>query len=265
MNIVRNAFEAQTQAYDHGEKMRQDRARVQAGRQMERGGPQAAAGVLYEAGDLQGGAGMQQMQQQGQEREQKLQQAESAKKLEFMKRMGVALQGIPMEQRAQVYQERVGPALQSLGMKPEDVASAGSHLDDASLATFIGEMDKHLQVVNRGNGAYDVVDTNTGNATRSVAPYPEYKEFDPTKNVMDVSGGGQPPTGGGAPNFDRFFSQYLAPAEGGYAANDGNGQPVNFGINQGSNPDVDVSKLTQDQAKQITLERYWKPSGADKL
>ena len=68
MNIVRNAFEAQTAAYDQGEKMRRDQARVQAGRQMERGGPEAAAGTLYAAGDLEGGAGMQRMQQQSQER-----------------------------------------------------------------------------------------------------------------------------------------------------------------------------------------------------
>ena len=170
MNIVRNAFEAQTAAYDQGEKMRRDQARVQAGRQMERGGPEAAAGTLYAAGDLEGGAGMQRMQQQSQEREQKLQQAESAKKLEYMKRLGVAMQGIPLEQRAQAYQEKVGPALQQLGMSPEDVAGAAAHLDDASLMTFIGELDKHIQVINRGGGGYDLLDTNTGKVTSGPAP-----------------------------------------------------------------------------------------------
>lgn len=162
MNIVRNAFEAQTAAYDQGEKMRRDQARVQAGRQMERGGPEAAAGTLYAAGDLEGGAGMQQMQQQGQERELKLQQAESAKKLEYMKRLGVAMQGIPMEQRAQAYQEKVGPALQQLGMSPEDVAGAAAHLDDASLMTFIGELDKQLQVINLGGGGVASYNKQTG-------------------------------------------------------------------------------------------------------
>jgi hypothetical protein len=75
------------------------------------------------------------------------------------------------------------------------------------------------------------------------------------------------PQGGGAPQggFDNFYQQYLAPAEGGYAPNDGNGAPVNFGINQKSNPDVDVKNMTQAQAKAITYERYWKPSGADQL
>ena len=162
MNIVRNAFAAMTEADDYYKKDRQDRARVQAGRQMERGGPEAAAGTLYAAGDLEGGAGMQQMQQQGQERELKLQAAESAKKLEYMKRLGVAMQGIPMEQRAQAYQEKVGPALQQLGMSPEDVAGAAAHLDDASLMTFIGELDKQLQVINLGGSGVASYNKQTG-------------------------------------------------------------------------------------------------------
>jgi hypothetical protein len=53
--------------------------------------------------------------------------------------------------------------------------------------------------------------------------------------------------------------------EGGYAAKDMNGKPVNFGINQGANPDVNVKDLTKDQAIQLYHDRYWVPSGADKL
>ncbi len=36
-------------------------------------------------------------------------------------------------------------------------------------------------------------------------------------------------------------------------ANDGNGSPANFGINQGANLDVEVAALRQDDAKQIPL------------
>lgn len=53
--------------------------------------------------------------------------------------------------------------------------------------------------------------------------------------------------------------------EGGYNAHDMNGAPVNFGINQKANPDVDVSKLTRDQAIQLYHDRYWVPSGAENL
>jgi hypothetical protein len=63
--------------------------------------------------------------------------------------------------------------------------------------------------------------------------------------------------------FDDYYSNFLAPHEGGYTANDGNGKPANFGINQAANPDIDVSKLTPDQAKALTYSRYWRASGAD--
>jgi hypothetical protein len=53
--------------------------------------------------------------------------------------------------------------------------------------------------------------------------------------------------------------------EGGFNASDMNGKPVNFGINQGANPDVDVKNLTRDQAVKIYHDRYWVPSGAEKL
>jgi hypothetical protein len=64
--------------------------------------------------------------------------------------------------------------------------------------------------------------------------------------------------------FDAAVAHVLG-NEGGYSASDMNGAPVNFGINQGANPDVDVSKLTRDQARQIYHDRYWVPSGAEKL
>jgi hypothetical protein len=43
------------------------------------------------------------------------------------------------------------------------------------------------------------------------------------------------------------------------------GSPVNMGINQGANPDIDVKNLTPAQAAQIAKDRYWTPSGADAL
>jgi hypothetical protein len=67
-------------------------------------------------------------------------------------------------------------------------------------------------------------------------------------------------------SFDSFYSNFLAPAEGGYADRDGaSAAPVNFGVNQKFNPDVDVKSLSQDQAKKILHDRYWTASGADNL
>jgi len=71
--------------------------------------------------------------------------------------------------------------------------------------------------------------------------------------------------GSASGTFDSFYQNFLAPAEGGYAADDGNGAPVNLGVNQRANPDVNVANLKPDQAKQLLRDRYWKASGADKL
>lgn len=54
--------------------------------------------------------------------------------------------------------------------------------------------------------------------------------------------------------------------EGGYVAKDGkSGAPANFGINQKFNPDIDVSKLTKEQAVSLYKTRYWDAIGADNL
>lgn len=53
--------------------------------------------------------------------------------------------------------------------------------------------------------------------------------------------------------------------EGGYVSNDSGKGPSNFGINQESNPDVDVANLTQDQAAKIMHDKYWVGVGADKM
>lgn len=82
----------------------------------------------------------------------------------------------------------------------------------------------------------------------------------------DLEGGGQASGGAADGSFDTFHRNFLAPVEGGYAASDGrSGAPVNFGVNQKANPDLDVKNLTPEQAKTIMRDRYWKRSGADKM
>jgi hypothetical protein len=102
---------------------------------------------------------------------------------------------------------------------------------------------------------------------------PQYR---PTSNgrrrhsrARSFAGGGDPASPGAATTaapggFDHAVEHVLA-NEGGYAARDMNGAPVNFGINQKANPGVDVKNLTKDQAKQIYHDKYWVPSGAESL
>jgi hypothetical protein len=81
--------------------------------------------------------------------------------------------------------------------------------------------------------------------------------------INGVAVGGVP----GASSSDGFTRAmaFVFPHEGGYNKNDGNGHPVNLGINQGANPDVDVKNLTQDQATQLYRQRYWNAIGGDKM
>lgn len=71
--------------------------------------------------------------------------------------------------------------------------------------------------------------------------------------------------GGGGSDFNSIVQRTLK-VEGGYSATDGNsGAPVNFGINQRANPDIDVKNLTKDQAVQLYKSRYWDAIGGDSL
>lgn len=169
--------DAQNMAYSQQQKYAQDRARKRAGQAMQAGNVQGATGELYGAGDLEGARGIEDQQGQQQDRQFRqtqqaatLQQQEAARKADFMKRAALALRDMPQEQRSQAFAERVGPALVQLGMKPQDVQGASAHLDDASLTTFAGEMDKHIQIINRGGGGYDLLDTNNGKITHGPEP-----------------------------------------------------------------------------------------------
>lgn len=71
-------------------------------------------------------------------------------------------------------------------------------------------------------------------------------------------------SGHGQGGFDAAW-QFTLKHEGGYAAHDANGAPVNMGVNQTAHPEVDVKNLTPDQAKQIGKSGYWDKIGGDKL
>ncbi len=81
----------------------------------------------------------------------------------------------------------------------------------------------------------------------------------------DFASIGQPDDSPAWRAFDQFYASFVAAHEGGYAQNDANGSPANFGINQGANPDIDVVSLNQADAEQILYQRYWLASGADRL
>lgn len=86
------------------------------------------------------------------------------------------------------------------------------------------------------------------------------KSVDTVTAGVAASGGA-----GGGGGFDAVMPRIFK-HEGGYSASDGNtGKPVNFGINQGANPDIDVKNLTKEGAAKIYKERYWDKIGGDNL
>jgi len=66
---------------------------------------------------------------------------------------------------------------------------------------------------------------------------------------------------GGSMDFDTAFERLLG-NEGGYTNNPADpGGETNWGIAKRSYPNVDIAKLTKDQAKEIYLRDFWNPIG----
>jgi hypothetical protein len=94
------------------------------------------------------------------------------------------------------------------------------------------------------------------------------------QDIVRVGGGagagapsGSTPAAGAPAALDpkQFFHDFVLPHEGGLNPSDMNGAPTKYGINQKANPQVDVTKLTPDQAADIFTNKYYGPSGAAKL
>jgi lysozyme family protein len=67
-------------------------------------------------------------------------------------------------------------------------------------------------------------------------------------------------------NFDRSFTLTVMQFEGGsrYTNDpDDPGQGTKYGLSQRANPDLDIVNLTEQQAQEIYLQRYWTPLGCD--
>lgn len=62
-----------------------------------------------------------------------------------------------------------------------------------------------------------------------------------------------------------FFKSFVLPHEGGLNPKDLNGSPTKYGINSASNPGVDLSKLSPDDAAKIFADKYFAQSGAANL
>ena len=172
MNLA-NPLAAFADSYQLLEGLAQDRTRRQAGNALAQGDYQGASGALLGRGMLDEGMGVQQAQQEQEDRsrEQQRQLSEQEKaaageRVQFLMRAAQTLRGLPADQRGQVLQTQVLPAMANLpGFDPEMLSQiAQSDLSDQTLDTFSqalgAEADKY-QLFNLGNGGIAAVNPRT--------------------------------------------------------------------------------------------------------
>jgi hypothetical protein len=172
MNLV-NPLAAFSDTYNVLEGMAQDRAKRQAGNALAQGDYGAASGALLGRGMLDAGMGVQRYQRDEQDRmatqQRQLSEQEKAaagERVQFLMRAAQTLRGLPAEQRGQMLQSQILPAMGNFpGFDPEMLAQiAQSDLSDQTLDVFSqalgAEADKY-QLFNLGNGGIAAVNPRT--------------------------------------------------------------------------------------------------------
>jgi len=172
MNLV-NPLAAFSDTYNVLEGMAQDRAKRQAGNALAQGDYGAASGALLGRGMLDAGMGVQRYQRDEQDRmatqQRQLSEQEKAaagERVQFLMRAAQTLRGLPAEQRGQMLQSQILPAMGNFpGFDPDMLAQiAQSDLSDQTLDTFSqalgAEADKY-QLFNLGNGGIAAVNPRT--------------------------------------------------------------------------------------------------------
>jgi hypothetical protein len=144
MNLV-NPLAAFADSYQLLDGLAQDRAKRQAGNALAQGDYQGAQGAFFGRGMIDEGMGVQRLQQGQQDRaaaqQQQLSEQEKAaagERVQFLMRAAQTLRGIPAEQRGQMLQSQILPAMGNFpGFDPEMLAQiAQSDLSDQTLDTF---------------------------------------------------------------------------------------------------------------------------------
>jgi len=159
----------------------------------------------------------------------------------------------PAQRKAIFDQAR--PILEAQGW-PADKLDSFDVTNDTALDAVIASAQTVDQLIDQGKITWHQQGEQPSFATDAMGhPIGTQNPYaSPTPSVPSASAGG----------FDAAVEHVLT-NEGGYNASDMNGKPVNFGINQGANPDIDVKGLTREGAKQLYHDRYWVPSGAEDL
>jgi hypothetical protein len=188
MNIFAQGMQAYDQSYKRQQGFDQDRARRKAGQRFAGGDYRGGASELYGEGLQQEGDQAVQNQQVMEDRQVQSQGREielKLKQLGVLKQVSEGLLQVEPEERYATLQ-RFRPVFDNLGLGEVLGQVTPEMLDDKTLAGFGARAARELEVINRGNGAYDVVDKASGEAVRSVAPHPTYQKIGPEEQLVEV-------------------------------------------------------------------------------
>jgi hypothetical protein len=177
-----------------GAQARQNMLARQAGNAMAGGDYNGAANVFYKGGDLASGQKVQEYSDA-----QRKQHAEGAQRIAHGIR-GLVASGVDPNEAYQ-HAMQYAPAL---GIDPGELQKLKPYYDKDPKAflDFVDQQAKHeLQIVNRGNGGYDVVDKQSGAKIRGVDPRYEqkYVTLPEGAKAIPIPGTGDTPAGGAAP------------------------------------------------------------------
>lgn len=147
-------------------------ARQQAGNALAGGDYSGGANALFRGGLIDEGSKVQDQGYQQQTREDAKRTEETKKRISFLKQAASALSQVPDDgtqtARKAALNQHVLPAIQLMlqgdPSAPQTLqALQSADLSNTSLQTFMGELDKaELEIVNRGEGAYDIRNKRNG-------------------------------------------------------------------------------------------------------
>lgn len=277
-------------------------ARVRAGKALAAGDDQGAQDTLNSSGQLDSANQVQQQHWTQQEHIKALSDDQHKQSAQFAQDASSALyheyelhQQDPDGGKGAVLSafDQMAPIFSRRGAKPEDLSTYRTALEqnpEQFLNYIHTEATAHLARHVVGNSLLDENGTVLGTAPEK----PQYEKLarpDGGEDLVRVGGGAPGATGAPAPaagtgasampapaagaptgaapagglSGTDFYHKFVLPHEGGLNPSDMNGSPTNMGFNQKANPDIDVKSLTPDTAAQRFNDKYYVPSGADKL
>jgi hypothetical protein len=252
-------LDAVTGVQNYGQGQADRQASIQAATAYGNGDAQGAIQALGQTGDLKTIAAVQDQARQNHLAQLQYVSQEASKLQNVLKAQGPEAMLAAFDAQAPNY-KAMGTSDQDLAQLRQGLAE---HPDAVLLALVTPKHSFHVA----GDSLF-VTDDNTGNVIGNYTGT-KFQAVGPDQTLYQIGGDNGAPGGQGNPQqpsgFDAHYANFVAPHEGGYTASDGNGAPANYGINQKANPDLNVAQLTPEQAKQVYRDRYWTPSGADKL